>query len=142
MVNNLRVVRFERSGGMVTFTPALGGEAVLDANRPGVRSEAYNGVRPFQPDELAMFARLDLAALRHSHFTRDRSAPPPDLRDGYQYDITLDVSGSLPIVLVLYGELAAGQDTGAPGLADLAAWVGREIDAILAQRVRLLQQKR
>jgi len=129
LANGIQKMTFERSGGL--FPLALSGTVLLAGATPGVESEASTGLRPLTPDELAMFAGLDPARLRSA-----ASPLTPPVPDGYQWDVTLEFAGAAPIALRWHANGAPPRSLAAvaPGMADLAAWVRREVDRIWAHR--------
>ena len=127
MENGLTSVHFERSGGFGNIMVA--GDVVL-GTASLVKDAKANGVsRPLTAAEKAMFARLDPARLREFKGAGSGDGVPDD----YQYDLTLTFADRNVSKLKFHGQSMA--ELGAvPGLAELAAWVTAEADAILARR--------
>jgi hypothetical protein len=132
MKNGLSKVHFERSGGLIALGRPLAGDVVFGPTSAVVRSEA-GASRPLSAAETAIFAQLDPARLRE--FEKARRAGPtlPGLPDDYQFDLVLTFADGSTVRLTFHGQ-SVGELRAVPGLADLAAWVLAEIEAIWSRR--------
>lgn len=127
LANGIRGVRFERSGGL--FFLVLGGEVALDGPTPGITTEA--GVRAVSAADRAVFAGIDVARAR-------TAAMPlaPAGADTYQWDVILMMADGTAVTIRWHAHAALDPtaETIVPGIAGLAAWVGREVDRIWTNR--------
>jgi hypothetical protein len=131
MKNGLTAIHFERSGGLFALGKPLGADIVFSESSGVVRPMGGGPSRPLTGAEMALFAQLDPARLRE--FAQARGSGPPGLPDDYQFDIVLTFNDGSNVKLTFHGQSLADL-RGAPGVAELAAWVLAEIDRIWSAR--------
>jgi hypothetical protein len=133
MKNGLSSIHFARSGGFVALGKLLAGDVVFSQSSAVMRPVGDGPSRPLTAAEMAMFARLDPVRLGEFAEARRTGPASPGLPDDYQFDVAFTFNGGRTVNLTFHGQ-SIGDLKAVPVVAELAAWVVAEIEAIWAAR--------